>query len=614
MIVGIFQPERLVEGLAVMIAVILATGVSFASEYKSDREFEVLNAQKDSQLAKVVRGGEFLTIPMEEVVVGDIVHLEIGDEVPADGRVIAATGLFVDQSLMTGESEPAAKRPAPDDDSSEPDDPGCLFRGTHAVDGVGKMLVTEVGDSTALGQIARQLSADDDGDEDTADLHAKDSRVKRKLTITKKLTPLQQKLEKLARLISKVGYAAALLIFVVQLFHGILAGNVFWTTDPRQVASVLGVLLGYFVNMVIIIVVAVPEGLPMSVTVSLALATQKMTRANALVRQLAACETIGSATVICTDKTGTLTQNKMEVVRLCWDGQTFERGSTGWPTPHENLAWPQNESPVDWIALNAAVNSTARLEVKQDKLLPVGNSTEGAFLFWLRQSGLDYEQLRLRFPPRFQISFSSERKRMTTVIQHQGRPVVLSKGSPEWMLENSIYFLAADGTTRAWTPEARLAVDRQLRDVTAEAMRTLAFGFAFLATGMTGDDDALQAKRDNLEFGLIYVGFAGIRDPLREDVKQALAQCRGAGINVKMVTGDNVETARAIAVEIGLVENREVPINGADGVVMTSDYYNTLDDEQLKALLPKLRVLARAGRSTNSAWCELCKSLVRWSR
>jgi P-type Ca2+ transporter type 2C len=588
LIVGIFQPERLVEGLAVMIAVILATGVSFASEYKSDREFEVLNAQKDSQLAKVIRGGKFQTIAMEEVVVGDVVHLEVGDEVPADGRVGTATELFVDQSLMTGESEPASKRPAlADDSSSEPDYPGCLFRGTHVVDGVGKMLVTEVGDSTALGQIARQLSANDDGGDETGELQSKQSRVKRRLTITKKLTPLQQKLERLANLISKVGYAAAMLIFAVQLFQGVLAGKVFWTTDPQELTNVLGTLLGYFVNMVIIIVVAVPEGLPMSVTVSLALAARKMTRANALVRQLAACETIGSATVICTDKTGTLTQNKMEVTRLCWDGQTFERGLADWPTLLENLTWPRNANPADWIALNAAVNSTARLEVKQDRVLPVGNSTEGALLLWLRQSGLDYEQIRLRFPPRRQIHFSSERKRMTTIILNEDHLLVLSKGSPEWILESSTHFLGVDGTPHPWTPDTRLAVERQLRDAAAESMRTLAFGHSFLPTGISADDD-------NLENGLVYVGFAGIRDPLRDDVKDALLQCRGAGIDVKMVTGDNVETARAIAVEIGLVDSRDVPINGADGVVMTSDYYNTLDDDQLKARLPKLRVLARA--------------------
>jgi len=595
MIVSLFQPERLAEGLAVMVAVVLATGVSFASEYKSDREFEVLNAQKESQAAKVVRGGEFQTIPMEDVVVGDVVAVEMGDEVPADGRVLTATELYVDQSLMTGESEPVPKHAAPEDDAGEgPDHSGCLYRGTQIVDGVGQMLVTEVGDSTALGRIARLLSAEDEHDQQGAEPRTQGERVKRKLTISKQLTPLQHKLEKLAGLISKVGYAAAVLILLAQLLHGILDGKVFWSTDPEELAGVFAVLVSYFINMVTVIVVAVPEGLPMSVTMSLALATQKMTRAKSLVRQLVACETIGSATVICTDKTGTLTQNKMEIVQLCWDGQTLERGSASWPQFQSHWVWSQSGKPVEWIAINAAVNSTAKLEVKQSKLRPVGNSTEGALLLWLKESGLDYQQLRLQLPARSQLHFSSERKRMTTVTRHGDRLVVLVKGTPEGLLAGSTHYQAADGTAREWTAPTRQAALQQLQDAAGRAMRTLAFAYAHLPADMPDDSDGLDARREVLESGLVYVGFAAIRDPLRDDVKEALNQCRGAGIDVKMITGDNVETARAIAFEIGLVERRDVPINAADSGVMTSDHFNALNDEQLKRSLPGLRVLARA--------------------
>jgi P-type Ca2+ transporter type 2C len=621
-----------IEGLAVMVAVILATGVAFASEYKSDREFEILNAHKESLRAKVLREGQFLTVPLEEVVVGDTVILEMGDEIPADGRLLKANELYIDQSLMTGESKEVRKTPRPDSTADGPEQPDCLYRGTQVVDGVGEMVVTEVGDATALGQIARRLSAEEDVGEEGSGAEAgepaptEEARVKRKLTISKELTPLQLKLTHLAELISRVGYAAAGLIFLALFVHGFFVGELDPATlrtvaghaEPQGWLGVAGNVLNYFVYMVIIIVVAVPEGLPMSVTVSLALAMQKMTRANSLVRQLVACETIGSATVICSDKTGTLTQNKMQVARLCWDGQTFDRGTPDWPAPETHLPWPRDGKPLDWLALNAAVNSTANLEMKEGRLVTVGNSTEGALLQWLRESDLPHEKLRLQFEPLYQIHFSSERKRMTTVIRYGERLVVLAKGAPEWLLEHATHYQAADGTGRDWTAEARQQVEDQLRDSAAQAMRTLAFGYAVLPPGTPAEEDALHALAhppldpaddadpvlvnegrlpppvNILEQNLVFAGFVAIRDPLREDVKDAVAQCRRAGIEVKMITGDNVQTARAIAYEIGLVHSRDAAINTPDAAILTSDELNRLSDEELKARLPALRVLARA--------------------
>jgi Ca2+-transporting ATPase len=607
-----------VEGLAVMVAVILATGVAFLSEYKSDREFEVLNAQKDSLTVKVVRDGAIHTFPLENVCVGDAVVLEIGDEIPADGRLVKAADLYVDQSLMTGESEPVRKRPQPPDERAEgPEQPGCLYRGTQVVDGVGQMLVTEVGDSTALGQIARRLSAEEEEEEDeqqAADTDEK--RVKRKLTISKELTPLQVKLKNLADLISNVGYAAAALIFLALLVRGLFFAEpreVFWPHSKEDALHVARHLLNYFVYMVIIIVVAVPEGLPMSVTVSLALAMRKMTRANSLVRQLVACETIGSATVICSDKTGTLTQNKMQVVRLFWDGQIHDRGSSQWIAPNKERPWPRDGQPLDWIALNAAVNSTANLEEKQGKLVTVGNTTEGALLQWLHEGGLEYQKLRLQFAPLYQMHFSSERKRMTTAVEYGDRLVSLVKGAPEWVLEHSGHYQAADGSVREWTTEARAAAQAALKDSASQAMRTLGFGYALLSPDTPADEDALHDRRDTLESGLVFVGFLAIRDPLRDDVKDAVAQCRRAGIEVKMITGDNVETARAIAADIGLIERRDAAIDTPDAVVLTSPKFNELHSQltelkkrgessenetrqrdELTRQLTGLRVLARA--------------------
>jgi magnesium-transporting ATPase (P-type)/WD40 repeat protein len=919
-----------VEGLAVMVAVILATGVSFLSEYRSDREFEVLNARKESLRAKVTRGGQFHTVALEEVVGGDVVSLEMGDEVPADGRLVKAADLYLDQSLMTGESEPVHKKAVPDDAADGFDCPGCLYRGTQVVDGVGQMVVTEVGDATQLGQIARRLSSE--ADEGAAD--DEEARVKRKLTISKELTPLQEKLKRLAELISKVGYVAAVLIFVALLVRGAWVGelrwprssenlvtisgfnggvnNVVFSPDGRRVAfgravevpqpngavaeageivitdsdgrdafsfrahadrilsiafspdgerlastgvdgtlklwdarkgeaiatipaaaagdnpfvwlafadgkrlvvkesagvtlwdleaarplrtfgkgekiiyavavspdgrrlaatgidggvmvwdlftgeqllslrdggpafavafspdgrllaaggfdgqvmlhdagtgdllrtfshgetatrlafspdgtrlasassaerlvvktwdtttgrlldtrerriglrgvtdlppvrpnigavydlrfhdggllvastrdqrsaevweattdedfwttllADAGVLLRYFTYMVIIIVVAVPEGLPMSVTVSLALAMRRMTRENSLVRQLVACETIGSATVICSDKTGTMTQNRMQVVGVFLDGRgyegSFEDGLRTQLISSGVGDWPSPGSPLDWLVLNAAVNSTAELEEKGGRLVPVGNSTEAALLLWLHGGAwfrhgeatapgdLDYRDLRRRFPLLYTVHFSSDRKRMTSVVRHGERLVALAKGAPEWVLDNSTHYQAHYGTALPWTPEAREAAARWLRESSARAMRTLAFGYAVLPPETPADENALHARQGTLESGLVFIGVAAIRDPLRPDVKAAIEECRRARIDVMMITGDNVETARAIAGEVGLVAP-DAAIDTADAPVMTSAALEALDDDGLKARLPGLRVVARA--------------------
>jgi Ca2+-transporting ATPase len=590
-VVGLAAPPHhpSVEGLAVMVAVILATGVAFLSEYRSDREFEVLNAQKESLRAKVMRGGQFHTVPLEEVVVGDLVSLEMGDEVPADGRLVKAADLYVDQSLMTGESEPVHKKPAPEDTAEGFERPGCLYRGTQVVDGVGQMLVTEVGDATQLGRIARRLTAEEEGEEPA---EGEETRVKRKLTISKELTPLQEKLKKLADRISKVGYTAAVLIFLALLARGLWTGEVFWPHDGGDVLKVADVLLRNFMYVVIIIVVAVPEGLPMSVTVSLALAMRRMTRENALVRQLVACETIGSATVICSDKTGTLTQNRMQVVRLSWDGKVFDRAASA-PAPLLRSGDEEGTAPVDWIALNAAVNSTANLEEKDGKPVVVGDPTEGAMLLWLRESRIDYARLRGRLPLLFAIHFSSDRKRMTSVVRHGGRLVSLAKGAPEWVLEHSTHYLAADGGVRPWTPEARAAALAVVRESSAQAMRTLAFGYAVLPPDTPDDEDSLHARQGELESGLVYAGLAAVRDAPRADVKPALDECRRAGIDVKVVTGDNVETARAVAGEVGLID-RDAAIDTADAPVLTSAALEALGDDELKMRLPKLRVVARA--------------------
>lgn len=603
--VGLGDPSY--EGLAVMVAVVLATGVAFFSEYRSDQEFEKLNAAKDSVRVKVQRDASVRTIALEDVVVGDLVLLEMGDEIPADGRIVKANELLIDQSLMTGESEPVKKTASGVDDASDaPQDSGCVFRATQVVDGVGQMTVTNVGDDTMIGQIARRLGGEPDespnpiSEGEAATPETRESRVQQKLTISKASTPLQEKLVVLAGLISKVGYAAAVAIFVALLVRGLWVGEVRFPASGEDAGPVLlasvRALLSYFVYMVIVVVVAVPEGLPMSVTVSLAIAWRKMSKSNSLVRQLVACETIGSATVICSDKTGTLTQNKMTVSRVGLDRRVFEgRLEDGTMLISSGAGdWPRPDSSLHWLIMNSALNSTANLESKNGKTITVGNSTEGALLHWLAagawirtDDGLEHLHLRVQYPTLYQIHFSSDRKRMTTVVKVDGRAVTLVKGAPEVLLEQCQRYTETDGTVHDLTPARRAEILAQITAAAADAMRTLAFAHAGLPADFPHAEEEIHHRRAEIENGLVFDGWVGIRDPLRDDVKEAVRQCRAAGIEVKMITGDTIETARAIGREVGLLDS-------PDALALTHAEFAKLTDEELSERLPRLRVLARA--------------------
>jgi P-type Ca2+ transporter type 2C len=586
LVAGLTGGHLLYEGIAVMIAVFLATGVAFISEYKSDREFELLNQRKESQTVKVLRDGAPVTVNAEDVVVGDVVLLGTGDEIPADGRLITATDLKIDQSLINGESEPSAKyHQAPDKETSGPDQAGCLYKGTFVVEGVGQMIVTEVGDESEFGKIARKLSGADEGASPADD--GTGARLRDKLTISKEPTPLQRKLEVLAHRISRVGYVAATIIFVVLIVRGVMTGELRLPAPGEEWAAIMlqnaSLLLTYFVYMVIIIVVAVPEGLPMSVTISLALAMRKMTRANSLVRQLIACETIGSATIICTDKTGTLTQNRMQVQLASAAGRWVSEKESANPDGKDL----EELTPLQMMALVCALNSTTHLEEKNGKTVVAGNSTEGSLLHWLRKHGASYEELRARFRILATFPFSSAAKRMSVVVEIDGKLVLLAKGAPERIIASCTSELLEAGKTDPWTKEDRDAAEGMLREAAQKAMRTLAFAYAVLPDGTKADAESLRSRREELESNLTYLGFFGISDPLRPDVKQAVDECRSAGIKVQMITGDTIETARAIAKEIGLLE-------APDSVLMTSQEFNEKTDDELMEIMPRFRVLARA--------------------
>ena len=361
----------------------------------------------------------------------------------------------------------------------------------------------------------------------------------------------------------------------------------FVPATPDDAVGVARAVLGYVVYMVIVIVVAVPEGLPMSVAVSLALAARKMTRANALVRRPGATETIGSATVICTDKTGTLTRNRMAVERVGVGAEVFSPGADGYAPGDAPDPPSRAVRPVAWVALNAAANATAALDEKDGRTVVVGNSTEGALLLWLEGTALRYDAVRAGHPALYRVPFSSDRKRMLTVVNTPDGLTTLLKGAPEAVLARCDRVVSADGTVRPLSPADREQIGRQVGAAAADALRTLGFAHGLVPPDLPADADALHARRADLESGLVWAGFVALGDPLRDDAAAAIGRCRQAGIEVKLVTGDNPATAHAIARTLGLLD-------APDSLVMTGPDFDRSSDEELAALLPRLRVLARA--------------------
>jgi P-type Ca2+ transporter type 2C len=503
-VVAVAKGSGLLDTIGIIAAILLSTGIAFFNEYRSSREFDVLNAHRDETAIKVIRDGHPVNVPSRDIVVGDLILLEAGDAVPADGWVLSADGLVADESAFTGESEPVNKEMR-----------DRVLKGTYITAGKGRMIAGAVGDSAQMGLIAASLGID----------HATP-------------TPLEKKLEELAGVISRFGYAMAILICGTLLIRGILTGDV----NGLNLDTANNVL-HYFMLAVVIVVAAVPEGLPMSVALSLSLAMRKMTRANCLVRRLIACETIGSATTICTDKTGTLTKNQMLVAA----------SSAGDPAMPDAIP----STPIGWITLNAAVNGTAHLDRHDGKITVIGNSTEGALLRWLDEHHLDYAQIRAEQHETKQFLFDGNRKRMSTIVTIGGRSFILVKGAPE---------ILATLCTEKPDLEGVLVLARR-------AMRTLAFAHREITDG------------DESETALVWDGYVGIRDQLRDHIDQSVAACQHAGIRVRMVTGDNPETARAIAEESGIHKG---------GTVVGGPAFRAMSLEEQVAAACDLDVMARA--------------------
>ena len=527
-----FIEKNFMETIGIFVAVFLATTVGFYFERDAAKKFNLLTALSEEQPVKVRRNGKVMEIPRHDVVVGDVVLVEVGDEVPADGELILCNDLQINESALTG--EPVAEKSLEGGgDGAYPRN--VILRSTMVMNGRGEYVVTAVGDATEIGKVAKKSTEQ-----------------------TSVETPLHMQLDKLAKMISKVGSVVSVAAFFIFLIHDILTNPAWGGKDYFYMAEIV---LNYFMMAVTLIVMAVPEGLPMAITLSLALNMRRMLKSNNLVRKLHACETMGAVTVICTDKTGTLTQNKMQVSAL-----ELKQG---------------DEALLDTAI---ALNSTAELNDGK----PIGNPTESALLLWLDAQGKDYVELRKQVKVLKQLPFSTERKMMATLAEVDGAQYLFVKGAPEIVMKKCVI------------------EDRMLRQTAEEldewqhkAMRTLAFAYKKVETSImrtsTAEVVALLDADD-----LLLQAIAAIADPIRPDVPAAVQECRHAGIEVKVVTGDTAATAMEIGKQIGVFEDEPENI-GADGSLtsldqqmITGEEWEALSDDEAYERAKDIRVMSRA--------------------
>ena len=530
-----FIEKNFMETIGIFVAVFLATTVGFYFERDAAKKFNLLTALSEEQPVKVRRNGKVMEIPRHDVVVGDVVLVEVGDEVPADGELIVCNDLQINESALTG--EPVTEKSLEGGgDGAYPRN--VILRSTMVMNGRGEFVVTAVGDATEIGKVAKKSTEQ-----------------------TSVETPLHMQLDKLAKMISKVGSVVSVAAFFIFLIHDILTNPAWGGKDYFYMAEIV---LKYFMMAVTLIVMAVPEGLPMAITLSLALNMRRMLKSNNLVRKLHACETMGAVTVICTDKTGTLTQNKMQVSAL-----ELKQG---------------DEALLDTAI---ALNSTAELNDGK----PIGNPTESALLLWLDAQGKDYEELRKQVNVLKQLPFSTERKMMATLAEVDGETYLFVKGAPEIVMKKCII---EDRMQRQSAEE--------LDEWQHKAMRTLAFAYkkieaSIMRTSRTSTAEVVALLDAN---DLQLQAIAAIADPIRPDVPAAVQECRHAGIEVKVVTGDTAATALEIGKQIGVFEDEPENI-GADGSLtsldqqmITGEQWEALSDEEAYERAKDIRVMSRA--------------------
>ena len=530
-----FIEKNYMETIGIFVAVFLATTVGFYFERDAAKKFNLLTALSEEQPVKVRRNGKVMEIPRHDVVVGDVVLVEVGDEVPADGELIVCNDLQINESTLTG--EPVTEKSLEGGgDGAYPRN--VILRSTMVMNGRGEFVVTAVGDATEIGKVAKKSTEQ-----------------------TSVETPLHMQLDKLAKMISKVGSVVSVAAFFIFLIHDILTNPAWGGKDYFYMAEIV---LKYFMMAVTLIVMAVPEGLPMAITLSLALNMRRMLKSNNLVRKLHACETMGAVTVICTDKTGTLTQNKMQVSAL-----ELKQG--------------------DGALLDTAIALNSTAELNDGK--PIGNPTESALLLWLDAQGKDYEELRKQVNVLKQLPFSTERKMMATLAEVDGETYLFVKGAPEIVMKKCII---EDRMQRQSAEE--------LDEWQHKAMRTLAFAYkkvetSIMRTSRTSTAEVIALLDAN---DLQLQAIAAITDPIRPDVPAAVQECRHAGIEVKVVTGDTAATALEIGKQIGVFEDEPENI-GADGSLtsldqqmITGEQWEALSDDEAYERAKDIRVMSRA--------------------
>lgn len=525
--------EVFFEPAGIFVAILLATGLAFYFELQADKEFTILNQVNDDEPVEVIRNGNVTQIPRKDVVVGDIVILNTGEEVAADGELIEAVQLHLDESTLTGEPVCGKSIKEEEFDKNATYPTNHVMKGTKVMEGHGIFRVISVGDKTEQGKVFEAAQIDDS--------------VK---------TPLNEQLDGLSDWITKVSYGFAALIIIGRIAVYLISNGTDCFGSMEQIAPFIAYVLQTLMIAVTLIVVAVPEGLPMAVTLSLAYSMRRMLRTNNLVRKMHACETMGATTVICTDKTGTLTQNQMKV---------------------DDIKVYADNVPDCVINEGMAVNSTASIDfsdIKKPQVL--GNPTEGALLLWLNSKGIDYRTLRESVNVVKELPFSTERKYMATIVESAaipGKKVLYVKGAPEIIFDLCKV-----------TNVDKVIVDKQLNSYQERAMRTLGFAYKVLE-----NDNVVIENGKLVAASLHFIGIAAISDPVRADVPDAVKECLDAGINVKIVTGDTPGTAKEIGRQIGLWSSTDTDCN-----IITGPEFAALTDEQLLDRVLNLKIIARA--------------------
>ena len=521
------------EPVGIFVAILLATGLAFYFELQADKEFTILNQVNDDEPVEVIRNGNTTQIPRKDIVVGDIVILNTGEEVPADSELLEATSLHMDESTLTGEPMCGKSVDEKDFDKAATYPTNHVMKGTKVMEGHGICRVLAVGDKTEQGKVFEAVQIDDS--------------VK---------TPLNEQLDGLSDWITKVSYGFAALIVIGRIIMYFVTNGTDCFGSMEQVAPFIAYVLQTLMIAVTLVVVAVPEGLPMAVTLSLAYSMRRMLKTNNLVRKMHACETMGATTVICTDKTGTLTQNLMSVDEMKMYGDT----------------------PKEVLAEGIAVNSTASIDFSDNKKPQIlGNPTEGALLLWLNKKGVDYRAIRESVKILAEVPFSTERKYMATIVESvalKGKKVLYVKGAPEIMFD-----LCKE------TSVSKEDVEKQLTEYQNRAMRTLGFAYQVLNDG----DKAIEDNRIVAD-KLCFIGVAAIADPVRLDVPSAVKECVDAGISIKIVTGDTPGTAKEIARQIGLWDNAK----DTERNIITGPEFAALSDTELQERILDLKIISRA--------------------